>query len=580
MRPCQSVRLGILFAQGATMLPSMKRDAELERLRAEVARLIKQRDTAVAEREAAVAERDAAAAERTRLERLAAQLGKTNTKLEEQLAKLDLKYQQLCKRLFGRSSEKIDPAQLLLEFAKVAAEDEAVPPPYVGEAPDGETPADQPRGKKKRKGHGRRPRAKNLPRERIVHEPAPEELLCGCCGEQKTSMGSDEVTERYDYQPASLKIIEHVRPRYRCSTCREGSTVAPPPPAPIERGLAEPGLLAYVLASKFSDHLPLNRIRRILARHGVEFASSTLCDWVDQTAGLLEPIAEQVYRDVLSRYVVGMDETGIRIVFDRKNKKNGTRRGKIWVYRGLPGEVFYTISETKAHADENGPLVVLRGYQGYLQADADGTFDVLFEDGTRVEVGCNAHARRKFVVDAAKKSHPEVVAFVLEVYRRVYKVEAEVRGRPPDERLAARQTVSKPLLTQLDEYLDALKPTLVPGTPLAIAVNYSIRHRDALRRFLDHGEFEPDNNAVERALRLVAVGRKNWLFAGSPQAAKNAAILYTLVGGARDLGVEPWEYLRDVIQRVSTHPASRIAELTPRGWALAQSAASKTTPLG
>ena len=560
--------------------PLMSYEAEIERLRAENARLLAERDAAVSALGQAKGERERLeqltarlGEDKAKLEQLAQQLGKDKAKLERELAALEQKHQQLCQRLFGKSSEKVDPAQLRLAFAQEEARERAeaaeIPAsPHAGEAPDGEIPSlppEQPKTKDRKKGHGRKKRPKETRRTRIVHEPSPEELVCACCGDQKRSIGSDEVTERYDYQPASLTIVEHVRPRYRCSTCQDGTVVAPLPPAPIDRGLAEAGLLAYVATSKFSEHLPLNRIRQILLREGVDFPRSTLCDWVDSTAGLLEPIADEVLRQVLDHFVVGMDETGILIAFEDKDEKGQrTRRGKIWAYRGRRGEIYYKISETKAHADEDGPQVVLAHRIGFLQADADGNFDILFKDGKRIEVGCNAHARRKFV--QAKKSHPTEVAYVLAVYQRVYAIEARLRDATPAERRATRQAETKPLLETMDAYLDALAPTLLPGTPMATAVNYSIRHRVALRRFLEHGELEADNNAVERALRLVAVGRRNWLFAGSLNAARNAAILYTLVGSCKDLGLDPWEYLRDVITRVSTHPASRIAELTPRGW--------------
>jgi transposase len=541
----------------------MTQDAELARLRAENARLAA----------ALQQEQDA----RVRIEQLALQLGKDKEKLEKELAALDHKYQQLRQRLFGRSSEKIDQEELERALKEEEAREQAeaaanATPPHAAEAPDGETPTlppEQPT-KKEKKGHGRRRRPKIVPRERRVHEPSPAELVCACCGGQKKSISSDEVTERYEYRPASLLLVEHVRPRFRCAKCQDGTTMAPLPPAPIDRGLAEAGLLAYVAASKFGDHLPLNRIKKILLREGVDFPRSTLCDWVDQTAGLVEPIADEIRCQILQHVVVGMDETGILIVFDKNDKENGTRRGKIWAYRGRKGEVYFAISETKSHDDENGPQVVLRLRRGFVQADADGTFDILFEDGSRLEVGCNAHARRKFV--QAKKSHPKEVAFVLTAFRRVYEIEARIREVTPEERKAVRQAESKPILDVLDAYLDALAPTLVPGTPMAIAVNYSRKHRVALRRFLDHGDLEADNNAVERALRLVAVGRRNWLFAGSENSAKNAAILYTLVGSCKDLGIDPWEYLRDVIERVTTHPASRIAELVPRAWLEARKA--------
>ncbi len=562
------------------MTPHMTHDAELERLRAENARLLAELQRARVERTGLEQVARRLEDDKAKLEDDKAKLEDDKAKLEKKLADLEHKHEQLCQRLFGKSSEKVDPAQLHLAFAEEEAREraeaaETPTPPHAGEAPDGETPTlppEESKPKDKKKGHGRRARPKNLRRTRIVHKLSPAELTCACCGGQKRSIGSDEITHRYDYQPASLTIVEHVRPRYRCPTCQDGTVVAPLPPAPIERGLAEAGLLANVLTGKFSEHLPLNRIRQILLREGVDFPRSTLCDWVDRGAGLLEPIADEILRQVLSHFVVGMDETGILIAFEDKDAKgNHTRRGKIWAYRGRRGEVYYKISETKAHADGDGPQVVLAHRIGFVQADADGNFDVLFKDGTRIEVGCNAHARRKFV--QAKASHPTEVAFVLTVYQRVYAIEKRLRGASPEERRAVRQAETKKLFDVLDPYLDALAPTLVPGTPMATAVNYSIRHRAALRRFLDHGELEADNNAVERALRLVAVGRRNWLFAGSLNAAKNAAIVYTLVGSCKDLGVDPWEYLRDVLTRVSTHPASRIAELTPRGWLEAREAA-------
>ena len=231
----------------------------------------------------------------------------------------------------------------------------------------------------------------------------------------------------------------------------------------------------------------------------------------------------------------------------------------------MSGDVYYTISETKAKDDDEGPKFVLADYEGFVQADAAKSFDNLFTTGKRKEVGCNAHARRKFF--EALKSNPKEAAFVLAVYKKVYEIEARVRDASDFERRLARQTETKPLLAALDAWLDELaaSPALVPGTPLALAVGYSRNHRTALRRFLDDPRLSPDNNAVERALRLVAVGRKNWLFAGSVEAAEDAAILYTLVGSCRDLDIDVWEYLRDVItQRAAGAPA---AELTPRAWA-------------
>lgn len=553
---------------------------DLAALHAELERLAAERDAAAAERDAATAERDAA---RGALELARAKFDAERAKLQGKLAAVQHRLDQLLKRAFGRSSERIDPKQLELFFAGQEARqraEEAAPatPPHAGEAPDGETPeAPKEQGKRKKKGHGARKLPKDLPRRKEILEPPPEALVCPCCGEQKTPMGLAEVTERLDYVPASLVVVELIRPRYRCSSagCPSGSTIAPLPPTPLDTlsGRSRPiaGLLAFVATAKFADHLPLHRLEAITARHGLELSRSVLCEWLDETAGLLEGVAEAVRDDVLGFTVVGMDETGVRVVFDKKDPKRGTRRGSVWVYRGRPGDVFFEFSATKSASSATGPRKLLEGYRGWVQADADGNFDGIFADGRRLEVGCNAHARRYFV--KAKDSSPREAAAVLALYAEVYAIEDELRGKPPEERLAARQAKSKPILAKLDAFVDQLAETVVPGTPLAKAVHYSRRHRVALRRFLDDGVLEIDNNAVERALRQVAVGRKNWLFAGSPQAAKNATTFYTLVGSCKELKIDPWEYLRDVIERVGTHPAAKVQELTPRRWLAAREAA-------
>lgn len=528
-------------------MTTVTHETDLDRLRTELARVTAERDAALA----------------------------AKTALEKKVSQLEHALDQLARKLFGRSSEKVDPAQLLMDFAKDGGEAaELPPPPHVGEAPDGEVPQDLQEKKGKKRGHGWRKPPKDLPRKTEVLTPTGAELTCGCCGGEKKSIGSPEVTERYDYTPASLFVREIVRHRYRCPTCQDGTVTAPLPPPPLAstlesesgRGRAEAGLLAQVVVSKFGDHLPLTRQESILAREGVSLNRSTLAEYTHGTAKLLRPIAGEVWHQVLSRPVIGLDETSVLVVFEKKDRENGTRDARIWVYRGLPGEVYFAISETKAKADEGGPLSLLADYQGYVQADAAPTFDDLFKDGRRIEVGCNAHARRKFF--EAKKSSPSEALFALATYKKVYEIEARVRDASPEERLRVRQAETKPLLDAFDAWLDqlAVSPALVPGTPLAKAVGYARNHSVAQRRFLDDPQLSPDNNAVERALRLVAVGRKNWLFAGSEQAAYDAATLYTLVAGCKELGVEPWKYLHDVIKRRAADPNGSVADLTPRAW--------------
>jgi transposase len=514
----------------------MNHESELDRLRAEITRVSAERDAALAK-----------------------------------VSKLEHKVDELLRQLYGRKSEKIDPAQLALEFA-AQEEKETAPlptPPHAGEAPDGEARSEEePKPKKRKKGHGWSKPPKDLPRKRTEIWPSEDELTCDVCGERRVSIGAPEITERYDFEPKSVFIEETVRHRCRCPRCQDGTVIAPLPPPPLPeatRGRAAPGLLAQIAVAKFNDHLPLNRQSEIFGREGVDLSKSVLCDYVHGTATLLRPIADAVLKEVLSRPVVGLDETGVRVVFDKKDPVKGTRNARIWVYRGLPGEVYFTVSETKAKDDPAGPKAVLVEFEGFVQADAAGAFDDLFVDGKRLEVGCNSHGRRKFF--EARKSNPKEVAFVLATFKKVYEIEARVRDASRLERLTARQTETKPLLVAFDAWLDELaaSPALVPGTPLAAAINYNKNHRVALRRFLNDARLSPDNNAVERALRLVAVGRKAWLFAGSEESAHDAAILYTLVASCRDLEVDVWEYFHDVIkQRAAAVPG---AELTPRAWA-------------
>jgi transposase len=365
----------------------MTPETELDRLRAELARVAAERDAALA----------------------------AKAKLEKKVSQLEHAVDELTRKLFGRSSEKVDPDQLLLEFTKEDPAEPALPkPPHVGEAPDGETP-EEPKDKKEdkkksKKGHGWRKPPKDLRRVRTEFKPTEAELKCACCGGQKRSIGSPEITERYDYRPASLFVHEIVRERYRCPTCQDGTVIAPLPPPPLastlesesDRGRAEAGLLAQVAVGKFNDHLPLNRQSAILAREGVALSRSTLADYTHGTAKLLRPIVGEVWRQVLTRPVIGLDETSVLVVFDKKDPKDGTRNARIWVYRGLPGEVYFAITETKAKADEGGPLSLLSEYYGYVQADAASTFDDLFKSGKRLEVGCNAH----YPEDAVIQSQP------------------------------------------------------------------------------------------------------------------------------------------------------------------------------
>jgi hypothetical protein len=365
------------------------------------------------------------------------------------------------------------------------------------------------------------------------------------------------------------------RERWSCASCQT-AVLRADFPVPIPRTRASARLLAHVATAKFADHLPHYRLEGIFARQGVAIPRSTLSDWNHQTAQqLLKRVVKAIEEDVLVSKVVGLDDTGLA-TRDRSRPKNINQQGRLWLYRGLPGDCVL-----KYAPDKSGkwPAAMLENYRGTVQADAANSFDQLFRDGRRTEAGCNAHARRKFV---KAKDLPEAWPILLG-YQKLYELEAEAKrlGLSHEERREFRQERSRPIVDDLYAKIRALTPP--PGTQLATAVGYALNHEVALRRFLDDGGLEIDNNNVERIFRLVALGRRNWFFAGSPRGAEDDAIVYSIVASCRDLKIDPFEYLSDVLARIPSIPESRIKEITPRRWHEARngtrdSRSSRSTP--
>jgi transposase len=509
---------------------------------------------------------------------------------------------QLLRRLFGRRSERLNPDQLLL-FAEPAADEAVAPPPDPSES-----------AKPRRKGHGRQQLPKHLPRDRRVYELSEAERVCHGCGQARVVIGQ-EVSEQLDYEPASLTVIEHVRLTYACPCCEKrrqagsqtalatpdtaatafsgaelndpATTVLIPvmpmastfvtasrPPSPIARGLAGPGLLAHVIVSKFCDHLPLYRCERMLARFGVTLSRSTLCDWLAQSAALLRSLWELLKGRVQQSRVIQTDDTPVRV---QAQAGAAAHQGRLWVQvgdAGHPGLVYFY----SPNQEGQWPQAFLKGYKGFLQADAYVGYDALFASGAVIEVGCWAHARRKFY--EAQKTDPENALYALGVIRQLYAVEREATEQAKKQelsradfealRLRLRQERSVPLLKPFGEWLDKRAAAVLPKSPLAEAVGYARNQWAALQRYTTAGFLEIDNNAAERALRAVAIGRKNYLFFGSDVGGDTAAVLYTFTQTCQGLGVEPWRYLRDVLERLPSHPPERLAELLPEEWAQAQ----------
>jgi transposase len=482
--------------------------------------------------------------------------------------------ERLLRRRYGRSSEKIDPDQLLLFAADILAEPDATPatesePGPAGDAPPSPAPEASPR----RKGHGRKPLPAHLERRRVVHDVPPEELTCPDCGARREPFG-EEVREQLDYIPASLVVIQHARPKYACKACQANVIIADRLPEPIEKGLPGPGLLAQVIVSKYADHLPLYRQERILAREGVAISRQTMCGWMARCAELLKPIYDAMVKAVLKSKAIQTDDTPVDVL---DPGREGTRTGRIWIAIGDRDHRYWVYDFTPDRSGD-GPARFFKDYQGYLQADAYSGYDALFKSGKVLEVGCWAHARRKF--HEARTTDPPRAHVALAYIRRLYAVEADAKEAELDDdaRRVLRQERSVPILGELFAWLEGLRGQVLPKSPMGEAIGYALNHKVALLRYTEQGFLEIDNNASERGEKTIAIGRGNWLFFGSEGGGATAAILFSLTETCKGLGVEPWAYLRDVLDRVSTHPASRIEELLPDHWEAIRRRRQAATP--
>lgn len=406
----------------------------------------------------------------------------------------------------------------------------------------------------------------HLPRRTVVHPPQP--CACGSCDSDRREIGAD-VSEQLDYEPGSFHVLRHVRPKLACGCGRISQAAAPP--RPITRGLPGAGLLAHVAVSKFADHQPLYRQSQIHAREGVHLSRSTLCDWLAQAARLLTPLAEAVGRYVLQAAKIHGDDTPVRVL---GGKGAAAKTGRLWVYvrdDRPAGDASAPAVWLQYSANRKGehPQRHLRHWRGILQADAFAGYNALYEDGGIIEAACWSHARRKFW-DIHERQHrlPGTLAHqALERIGRLFAIEADIRGRPPDERYAVRQERTRIELDALKAWLDQALSQLSAKSALAGAIGYTLTNWRALTRFVGDGRIEAHNNAAERALRAVAIGRKNYLHLGSDAGGASAAVFYTLIGTAKLNAIEPQAYLRYVLERIGEHPINRVDELLP--WAVA-----------
>ena len=464
------------------------------------------------------------------------QFGRKSEKLDRQIEQLELRLEEL------QSHPAENASQAETKFSSAAPSLASTPKPVRRALP----------------GH--------LPRQTQRHEP--KEATCPGCGGKLRKLGED-VSEVLEYLPASFFVVRHVRPKLSCTGC-DCIVQAPAPSRPIERGVAGPGLLAHVLVSKYADHLPLYRQSEIYARQGVELERSTLADWVGGTSRLLEPLVEVLFRYVTAASKLHADDTPVPVLAPGNGK---TKTGRLWTYvrddrpagdAAAPAVWFaYSPDRKGEHPEQH-----LRQFHGTLQADAYAGFHQLYENGRIQEAACWAHVRRKFYELQVAHASP-LATEALERIGALYAIEREIRGRPPDQRQQVRNARAKPLLESLRQWFEESLTKLSRKSDTTAAIRYALSRWEALVRYGDDGRIEIDNNAAERTLRAVALGRKNYLFAGSDAGGEHAAAIYSLIGSAKLNGLDPEAYLREVLTRIADHPITHIEELLP--WQIAAS---------
>jgi transposase len=468
-----------------------------------------------------------------------------NDKLTHELAVLK-------RHRFGRRSEGMSPdqASLLDELVNgdIAAIEAELPEPAPA-APASTRPTQQPR---------RQPLPPELPRTVITHEPDSTQCRCGC---QLKRIGED-VSEKLDYTPGEFTVERHVRGKWACTDC-ETLVQAPVPAQVIDKGIPTSGLLAHVLVAKYADHLPLYRQEGIFERAGYAIARSTLAEWVGRCGVALQPLVDALREELIKETILHADETPVPMLAPGKKK---THSAYVWAYASTQHSalqaVIYEFAPSRAgkHA-----RAFLKGWQGSLVCDDFAGYKAGFEQGM-TEVACWAHARRKFYdLHAAKKS--TIAAQALESIGQLYAIETEAKDLTSEERQQLRQARAAPIIDKLYHWLIEQRQKVPKGSATSKAIHYSLKRWSALKRYLDDGDTPIDNNWVENQIRPWALGRKNWLFAGSLRSGQRAAAVMSLIQSAKNNGHDPYAYLKDVLERLPTHKASAISELLPHNWA-------------
>jgi transposase len=498
----------------------------------------------------------------------------------------------ILRRFYGPRSEAFDPTQLLLFGLKVAEQ-----MPVDEKAVEAEAGEKLKTRRINHHKHGRRELPAHLPRIEIPHDLTDEQKKCPCCTKDRLCIGC-EISEQLEFVSASFKVLKHIRNKYACKTCGEGCQhcdgsphieIATKPAQPIEKGLPGPGLLAHIIVSKMQEHVPLYRLEQRFDHLGVDIARSTMCSWMMQCGVLVQALVDLMTQRVKQSKVIHTDDT--RVPVQDETVKGKCKSGRMWCFLGdesNPYDVFhYTPDRTRA-----GPQNFLADYQGHLQADAYGGYDGIYTRGNVIEVACMAHARRKFF--DARETDGRRSAQMLRFVQRLYAIEDRIKLRiarrsgssgtvlSMDQRYeitrAARQTRSVPILNQMKTWLDTEQKLVLPRSPIAAAIGYMLNQWIALCAFATAGFLNIDNNAAERALKRVAIGRKNWLFAGNDAAGKSHANLYTLLASAQRHGLDPQKYMMSLLAKIAQTPMSELDQFLPDKWKAAEQAEDRISP--
>jgi len=470
----------------------------------------------------------------------------TYAELLQENIRLQSELENLRRMVFGQKRERFVPAESSDQLSFIAP---------ASMAPKAKTEQISYTRKKasKIKPHGRCTLPGHLRREVITIEPDTD-----VSGLKKIG---DEITEELEYKPGTLYVRQYTRPKY-VAPDNAGVIIGQLPHRPIDKGIAGPGLLAHVLISKFVDHLPLNRQLQQFKRQDVRIAPSTIGDWVNKTCELLAPLERALRAETLRDDYLQADETTVKV--QDPHKKGKTHNGYFWLYHN-PGRrvLFY---DYRAGRGREGPSNILKNFKGFLQTDGYRGYDEITVKNDLVRLGCMAHARRKFF--EAKDHHPKRAGWMLKNIKKLYDLEREARDKELSvkKRFELRQQYACPILESIKAWLDAEMMNVSSKTDIGTAMTYMLNQWPRLTNYLLDGRLEIDNNRIENAVRPVALGRKNWLFAGSHDSARQSALIYSLVGTAKMNTIEPWAYLNDVLTRINDHPIKDINQLLPHYW--------------